>query len=100
MPSETNPDIWECNAQYSHAMWLQACKVKALETAFVQSKKKINYIHWKRTMKCSGPPFEFQIFFGKESFSKSEISQNWNNAHKVSLVPVGTAAKKHGRYSC
>lgn len=55
MPSEINPAIWECNAQYSHAMWLQDGKVKALETPFVQSKKKINYIHWKRTTKYSAP---------------------------------------------
>lgn len=80
MPSEINPAIWECKAQYSHAVWLYVFKEKALETALVQSKKKINYIHCKRTMKYSAPelPFEFQIFFGKAPFTaKAEIPQNW-----------------------
>lgn len=61
MPSEMNPAIWECNAQYAHAMWLQVCKVKALETAFVQSENKIDYIHWKRTIKYSVPGLLFEF---------------------------------------
>lgn len=91
--------VHKCSAQQAHTMWLQVCKVKALEINFVP-KIQIKNTHGRREIKYSAPGLcllNYKFSLGRNLFQLSmkspKTGNSWQSVHAVSVVPVGTAAK-------